>query len=210
MRKKTILITLLFAFTALAGYAKKEKETSVVDSYTFYGVNYSKCHTYGWGQDPQQTIGALSEISRLFVTEMNKYDLAKFLGKKVNNMDVDVSVKQTLAKEPSTLETYSQDARLSVDTIQAVIKGLELKDSTGYGLMIFGDFLNKKDQVGIYQYVFFDIATREIVEKWEASGSAGGFGLRNYWAKSVYNTLRTPHFTKLYYRARTLPSRMQK
>ncbi|MBP3717642.1 MAG: hypothetical protein J6I79_09135 [Paludibacteraceae bacterium] len=56
----------------------------------------------------------------------------------------------------------------------------------------------------------FHIATREIVEKWEAEGEPGGFGLRNYWAKSVYNTLRTPRFTKLYYKVRTLPARMQK
>ena len=81
-------------------------------------------------------------------------------------MDVDVSVKQTLANDPQTLETYNLDDRLSFDTIQSVINRLELKDSTGYGLMIFADFLNKKDQVGTYQYVFFDIATREVVEKW--------------------------------------------
>lgn len=210
MNKRSLIATLMLAIISMTSYAKKEKESSVVDSYTFYGVNYSRCHTYGWGQDPNQTIKALSEISGLFISEMSKYDLAKFLGKKVNNMDVDVSIKQTLAKDPSTLETYKLEERLSVDTIQAVIKGLELKDTTGYGLMIFGDFLSKKDQMGIYQYVFFDVATREIVEKWEAEGAAGGFGLRNYWAKSLYNTLRTPHFTKLYYRVRTLPSRVQK
>ena len=192
----------------MCGYA--EKENSVIDAYTFYGINYSKCHTYGWGEDPERTIGALSEISKLFVSEMNKYDIQKFLKMKVKSMDVDVSVKQTLANDPQTLETYNLDDRLSFDTIQSVINRLELKDSTGYGLMIFADFLNKKDQVGTYQYVFFDIATREVVEKWEATGEAGGFGYRNYWAKSVYNTLRTPRFTKLYYKVRTLPARMQK
>ncbi|MCR5568989.1 MAG: hypothetical protein K6G31_06915 [Paludibacteraceae bacterium] len=211
MNKRIFIISLVLAFSSLAGYAKKKgNEASVVDSYTFYGVNYSKCHTYGWGENPEQTISALAEISRLFVSEMSKYDLQKFLEKRVDNYDVEVSVKQTLAKDPKTLETYNQDDRLSFDTIQAVVRGLELKDSTGYGLMIFGDFLNKKDKVGIYQYVFFDIATREIVEKWEAEGEPGGFGLRNYWAKSVYNTLRTPRFTKLYYKVRTLPARIQK
>ena len=70
--------------------------------------------------------------------------------------------------------------------------------------MIFADFLNKKKQVGIYQYVFFDIASREIVETWEATGEAGGFGFRNYWAKSVYNTLKTNRFKKLYYRGTEL------
>ena len=119
-------------------------------------------------------------------------------------MDVDVSVKQTLNRDPKTLETYNETERLSVDTIKNVIKGLELKENKGYGLMIFADFLNKKKQVGIYQYVFFDIASREIVETWEATGEAGGFGFRNYWAKSVYNTLKTNRFKKLYYRGTEL------
>ncbi|MBR6105268.1 MAG: hypothetical protein IKP81_09470 [Paludibacteraceae bacterium] len=203
--KVKFLIATLFSIVTLTCFAKGGKQdVSVVDSYVFYGVNFSKCHTYGWGQNPEQTLGALSEINGLFISEMDKYNIRKFLKKNVDNMDVDVSVKQTLNRDPKTLETYNENERLSVDTIKNVIKGLELKENKGYGLMIFADFLNKKKQVGIYQYVFFDIASREIVETWEATGEAGGFGFRNYWAKSVYNTLKTNRFKKLYYRGTEL------
>ncbi|MBP3717485.1 MAG: hypothetical protein J6I79_08320 [Paludibacteraceae bacterium] len=203
--KVKFLIATLFSIVTLTCFAKGgNQDVSVVDSYVFYGVNFSKCHTFGWGQNPEQTLGALSEINGLFISEMDKYDIRKFLKKNVDNMDVDVSVKQTLNRDPKTLETYNETERLSVDTIKNVIKGLELKENKGYGLMIFADFLNKKKQVGIYQYVFFDIASREIVETWEATGEAGGFGFRNYWAKSVYNTLKTNRFKKLYYRGREL------
>lgn len=203
--KVKFLIATLFSIVTLTCFAKGGKQdVSVVDSYVFYGVNFSKCHTFGWGQNPEQTLGALSEINGLFISEMDKYNIRKFLKKNVDNMDVDVSVKQTLNRDPKTLETYNETERLSVDTIKNVIKGLELKENKGYGLMIFADFLNKKKQVGIYQYVFFDIASREIVETWEATGEAGGFGFRNYWAKSVYNTLKTNRFKKLYYRGREL------
>lgn len=203
--KVKFLIATLFSIVTLTCFAKGGKQdVSVVDSYVFYGVNFSKCHTFGWGQNPEQTLGALSEINGLFISEMDKYDIRKFLKKNVDNMDVDVSVKQTLNRDPKTLETYNETERLSVDTIKNVIKGLELKENKGYGLMIFADFLNKKKQVGIYQYVFFDIASREIVETWEATGEAGGFGFRNYWAKSVYNTLKTNRFKKLYYRGTEL------
>ena len=203
--KVKFLIATLFSIVTLTCFAKGGKQdVSVVDSYVFYGVNFSKCHTFGWGQNPEQTLGALSEINGLFISEMDKYDIRKFLKMNVDNMDVDVSVKQTLNRDPKTLETYNETERLSVDTIKNVIKGLELKENKGYGLMIFADFLNKKKQVGIYQYVFFDIASREIVETWEATGEAGGFGFRNYWAKSVYNTLKTNRFKKLYYRGTEL------
>jgi len=38
--------------------------------------------------------------------------------------------------------------------------------------------------------IAFDIATRKILSKREVSGKAGGFGLRNYWAGSVYNIIK--------------------
>ena len=84
MNKRIFIISLVLAISSLAGFAKKKgNESSVVDSYTFYGVNFSKCHTYGWGENPEQTISALAEISRLFVSEMSKYDLQKFLEKRL-------------------------------------------------------------------------------------------------------------------------------
>ena len=117
--KVKFLIATLFSIVTLTCFAKGGKQdVSVVDSYVFYGVNFSKCHTYGWGQNPEQTLGALSEINGLFISEMDKYDIRKFLKKNVDNMDVDVSVKQTLNRDPKTLETYNETERLSVDTIK--------------------------------------------------------------------------------------------
>ena len=43
--------------------------------------------------------------------------------------------------------------------------------------------------------LFFDIATRDILQKREVKGYAEGFGLRNYWARTVYNIIKR---TKIY------------
>lgn len=208
---KRIIFTIFLAVLAISGNARsKDKHVSEVDAYTFYGVNFAKCHTYGWGEDPNATIKALADINNLFIQEMNKYDLEKYLKKHVKNMDVSVSIKQTLAKDPTTIETFDSQTRIPLDTIKSVLQGLELKDTTGYGLMIFGDFLSKKDKAGTYAYVFFDISTREIVEMWGSTGEAGGFGFRNYWAKSVYNSMADTRFTGIYYRARHLPEKFRR
>ena len=38
--------------------------------------------------------------------------------------------------------------------------------------------------------VFFNTETKEIIEEWITDGKARGFGLRNYWAGSIYSALK--------------------
>ena len=38
--------------------------------------------------------------------------------------------------------------------------------------------------------VFFDIKSRNIVSSFKLTGAASGFGLRNYWAGSVYDAMK--------------------
>ena len=45
--------------------------------------------------------------------------------------------------------------------------------------------LDKRMGKGTYVVVCFDIATRDILFRQEITTSAGGFGLRNYWANTV-------------------------
>jgi hypothetical protein len=42
----------------------------------------------------------------------------------------------------------------------------------------------------------FDIATRDIVAEEEVVGYAGGFGLKNYWARTVFNILKSTRYKK--------------
>ena len=41
-----------------------------------------------------------------------------------------------------------------------------------------------------YEVVFFNTETKEIIEEWITDGKARGFGLRNYWAGSIYSALK--------------------
>ena len=38
--------------------------------------------------------------------------------------------------------------------------------------------------------MLFDPATQEVILQMDMAGKPGGFGLRNYWAGSVYNALK--------------------
>ena len=41
-----------------------------------------------------------------------------------------------------------------------------------------------------YVYHMVDTETKEIIEEWITDGKARGFGLRNYWAGSIYSALK--------------------
>ena len=66
------------------------------------------------------------------------------------------------------------------------MKALPLKEAEGTRLIFVAKPLNKGRNQGIYHIVFFDVASREILDTWRATGKARGFGLCSYRAGSIY------------------------
>lgn len=52
-------------------------------------------------------------------------------------------------------------------------------------------------QSGAMSFHILDVATREVLQKVQVSSNARGFGLRNYWAGSVYSLTKRKLFGKL-------------
>lgn len=59
------------------------------------------------------------------------------------------------------------------------------------GLVLIATTLDKGNGIGYYTAVLFDPATQEVILQMDMAGKPGGFGLRNYWAGSVYNASRS-------------------
>lgn len=65
-----------------------------------------------------------------------------------------------------------------------------IQKTPGVGMVFIAQFLDKSNNRGTYEVVFFNTETKEIIEEWITDGKARGFGLRNYWAGSVYSALK--------------------
>lgn len=187
--KKALVLLLMLANFSLSYSKKLVSPIAKIDSFTFYGVDYSKCHTYGWDEYADKTLADLASINRLFISEMSKYDLAKFTEKRVVAYDFSNSVRATELANPDSLETTSASYILNKEEIEQAVQKLKLKETQGVGFIVYGCLLNKKENTASYKLVFFDIESRKIKTAWYATGRAGGFGARNYWAKSLYNVL---------------------
>lgn len=181
--KKLLAIALCLA--AVSGYAQKGKVRIAAD---FYGVDYSCVEVKGADEQPGEFIKAFDAINKLFLSEPKKYDVAGFTGIDI----LSTSVEQ--ANEPlGALAAEQFMPRKSPIDWQKQLPQIVARYDNGSGnkgLLLIATTLDKGNGLGYYIAVVFDPTTHEIITQMDMTGKPGGFGLRNYWAGSVYNALK--------------------
>lgn len=188
--KKILFSLALAAICFSAAAQKKSSPLAGLGSMTFYGIDFSKGRVYGAADEPEKLRKAFGDINMLFIMEPEKYDVAKFVGKPMNDIRIDA--------------VTNMNDTIPLDSIKTVVKGHTIGDSAivqtvkdlcivsynhGMGLVMIMETLDKPAELGTFVFVLFDIDTRNVISHWKLSGEPGGFGLRNYWAHSVYEAL---------------------
>lgn len=124
----------------------------------------------------------------LIITEPEKYDFSRIIGKRVEVV-IEPMLKVVTTSDYTNLK--SLDSTYEEPKYADIIKNYNLSQTEGIGLVMVAKVLNKPMSKATYELITFDIATRDILSKREVTGKAGGFGLRNYWAGSVYNVIKS-------------------
>lgn len=182
------LVLLFFLAVSLAGYGQNLKNAEVY----FYGIDFSHAKVYGAEESPSQFLEAFYGINRLFLSEPKKYDVGKRLRVQLKGVDLDPVEQVNKDTETTGLILNGFGGyQLTDEQIADAVKQLPLKETSGIGLVFIAEILNKSSQRAKYYATFFDIETRNIIDVWEGKGKAQGFGLRNYWARSVYNMMKS-------------------
>lgn len=195
--KKVLLAVFCFSISVLC-FGQNAKVQEDIKDVTFFGVDFSLAKSYGTAETISQFTEAFQRINGLFITEAQKYDVAKYFKKNVTETAVRQleDVNQNIDKD--TFFANSGTYEISEKELAEEIKSLPLNEAKGTGLIFVAELLNKPNNQGTYHIVFFDIASREILDTWKASGKAKGFGLRNYWAGSIYDIMQNLKMKKSY------------
>lgn len=188
MKKVLFLFCLLVSSFA---FGQNSNSSKVLGEVYFYGVDFSSARVYGAAETPEQFKKMYTDLNLLFISEAKKYDVAKHLNIDVAKVDLTAVNEVNKQVNPSEIISNTTNYAFDGNTIEAKIKMLPIKDQKGTGLVIVAELLNKAASQGTYQYVYFDIESRKIISSCVLSGKAGGFGLRNFWAASIYKTLKT-------------------
>lgn len=176
-----------FLFMLLCAFSISMLSAQNNDKIYVYGVDYSYAKVYAAGESVGQFAKAFEAINMLIINEPEKYDFSRIVGKRVNVV-IEPILKIVSACDYSQLKTL--DSAYTDPIYSSIVKNYNLPQTEGIGVVMIAKVLNKPMNNATYELITFDITTRDILSKREVSGKAGGFGLRNYWAASVYDVIK--------------------
>ena len=181
MKKLFLLIVCIVGATLANAQSGKDK-------YYAYGVDFSYVKVIGATESVSQLATAFEDINELLIGEMKKYDFSRMVKEQVT-IDIEPTLERLRYCDYEYIKLYRNE-EFELDC-NRIIAEYNLTEKEGKGILIIAKLLNKSARKGIYYAVVFDIESREILYCKEVTGKARGFGLRNFWAHSVYQVIKS-------------------
>lgn len=180
------ILTASWAEDACAFYQNEEA--------TWYGIDFTRVQLVGPDfSDPKAIKDRwFNSWNNLILSESDKYDLKSFFEKDSIHYNLTAVTERNKSVDENTLVTLNtRDVEpLSREDVDEIVAAFPFEEKEGYGILLVADILNKINEHGYYHLVFVDLSSKEILLAEKVSGKAGGFGFRNYWARTYYNALQ--------------------
>jgi hypothetical protein len=188
--KKFGLILLLLGFT-LNGHSQGEQTVKQASEIVYYGIDFTQLTVIGEDvYDPAEYVNkyflAWNGVVR---NEREKYLIGQVFKKANVEYDLDM-IDQLNAKRDTKTIIVSAPTRVTEDDLVKIVSGYKPSQSEGVGLVFIAENFNKPGAVGTMWVVFFDIKTNSILMAKYMSAKPMGFGVKNFWVRTVYNVLQ--------------------
>jgi len=194
--KKLLLLAvfyLVLSFPIKAQYSTSD--IFEVTKITWFGLDFSNVKLIGTiGFKNPESIQSyyFNTWNSLILTESDKYNLARFFHKDLVRHDLSVVTERNTIPEPDKL-VIETDYSFDVEKVKQIIAEYDSGEKDGIGLVFIIESLNKYKEKASIWVTFFDIKTKEVLLAEYMDGKSGGFGFRNYWAKSYYNVMKSAY-----------------
>lgn len=194
MKKSFILLLIFFAGWNISAQ-KTISDVFANDEVVWYGLDFSQAQFVGvvesedGGEIKDKWIPSWNA---LIINESKKFDMGKFFKKNsvVNDLEPVTSLNQSIDENEIVVVTSEpfEEPEKTIATTVAKYKGGE--QTEGLGLVFIVEYFDKNSLEGAFYVVFFDIASKEVLLTERMVQPPAGFGVRNYWAGTIYNSLR--------------------
>lgn len=129
--------------------------------------------------------------NQLFINEQKKYDVAKAVKRAEVKYAMDVTEKANNSIKGNFFSDDPNDyKKLDEQKIANLVKNYDFQGKTGIGLIFFIDGMSKSKDEASGWVTFVDMKSKKVLLTEYKTGKAGGFGFKNYWAKSFHNMLK--------------------
>ncbi len=188
MKHLTITTIFLLLFQASVFAQEDVQRVASATEITWYGLDFSNLKVVG-------DIKSGTEIADTYFNgwnylvnhERKKYDLGKAFRKKTVHYDLGMITELNQQRDPDEVVGTARH-EITEDQLAAQIKKYKVTGS-GVGLVFVVENFDKFSDEGTIWVTFFDIDTKRVLMARKMTGKAGGFGFRNYWARTIYNVI---------------------
>jgi hypothetical protein len=184
MKRILAIAVAILTLTTVSAQSEDGKEVN------YYGLDFSKTKTFSAAEPGWEFKSTFESINALVLREWSKYNPGRYLRNRIVLRDISATQMVNDVIDPAEIAVNSSRYRLTDEDIAGMVRRYDLLEQEGTGLVILGELFDKSLATGSFVVVYFDIATREVLEYFDITGKARGFGLRNYWAGALYYALK--------------------
>jgi len=198
MKRK--LITLLLLLSTAASYSQTREDifkSSDVKT-SWLGIDFSHVKLIGdfsqfFSAGEKSTVKIRDQYfpkwNNLILAEPGKYDIKGMLRKGDIYYDIDMLMAINSKSSLENMESHNSII-YTVDSLKSFISSYDIKEKDGIGILFIAESLNKNSGEAYFHFVALNMNTKEILIHERLMGKPGGFGLRNYWAGSVFKIIK--------------------
>ncbi len=193
MKRFTLILSLsLFWISAFAQLSKEdvfEKDTETL----WLGLDFTNFKIRGEDVEASELKKHLIGWNSLILKEEEKYNIAKFFDKKKVERAIDPALKRNEETDPKNLiaESVTGTNELEKGTIESIAKDYADQEREGaLGILFVMEEFNKVKEFGSMWVSFIDMGTGDLLHAKRFETEPGGWGFRNYWAKTYFNAMQ--------------------
>lgn len=189
MKKALLFILSLGLWLPLSA----NKNSQVANELVWFGIDYSLVKFIGTPDQftdiPKIQNYYFRAWNDLILAEENKYDLKTAFSVSTIHYDMENSCVRS---EKRSMEGIVQAGPYTIDEeqVRAVVQSNVIPEENIVGAMFVMETLNKLEGLSTMWLAVFNVGSGEILYTRRYSGAVGGFGFRNYYARSYYNVIK--------------------
>lgn len=191
------LVSLVIISAQSVGWSQERSDIfNPKTSMVWLGVDFSEARYFGDEKDAVDG-GAIKavfdRINDLILSESDKYNLSNTFKKKSISTEIQaVTTVNDATDDSNIVSTQTGDyTRMDQAFVQRMVKQYDLETKEGIGVVFIIEGMHKAKAEAAIWVTFIRMSDQSVLLTKRLEAKAGGFGLRNYWAKAIFNGLVT-------------------
>ena len=188
---KTLSLFLILFLSVSNSFSQKIEDlfTDSETKVTWLGIDFSHVKLIGEFNDiPAVKNTYFDAWNELILNEYNKYDIGAMLRHENIKFEIESIKRVNDSTNIKELEALNEPD-YTVEQLEQFVANIEFTETEGIGILFLAESLNKRQGRARYHCLIINLTNNKVMLVDTLNTTPGGFGFRNYWARSYYNAI---------------------